>query len=98
MSSEDTTKDLPGSQSFESRVLAGLADLQERLKKLEAKQYDTKPIWQQALAEIVEVRKELQAGFRNTDRQIGVLSKDMVQLRADVGAAVDRLHDLEQKG
>lgn len=98
MSSEDPTPDLPGAQSFETRVLSALDDLAQRLEKLEAKQYDTKPIWERALAEIVELRQEMRSGFRNTDRQIGVLSKDIVQLRADVGGAVDRLHDLERKG
>jgi t-SNARE complex subunit (syntaxin) len=100
--SEETTKAQNGARPFEERVLTMLtemrADLGARLEKLEARAYDTKPIWERALADIAELRQVVQAGFRNTDRQIGVLSKDIVQLRADVGDAVDRLHDLERKG
>ncbi len=49
--SEETTQEQNGARPFEERVLAALADLQtrftgfeDRLERLEAKQYDTKPI------------------------------------------------------
>jgi hypothetical protein len=55
-----------GSRPFEERVFArfdavdsGLKDLDARMQKLEARNYDTKPIWEQALKEIVETRREL---------------------------------------
>ncbi len=96
--SEETTQEQNGARSFEERILARLDTIDARLEKLEAKDYDTKPVWQEVLTFLNEMHREMGAGFRNTERQIGVLSKDMVQLRADVGDAVDRLHDVERKG
>lgn len=96
--SEETTQEQTGARSFEERILARLDTIDARLEKLEAKAYDTKPVWQEVLTFLNEMHREMQAGFRNTERQIGVLSKDMVQLRADVGDAVDRLQDVERKG
>lgn len=66
--SEESTQDMPGAngRSFEERVFArfdaidtGLRHLDERIQKLEARAYDTKPIWEQALKEIVDTRREL---------------------------------------
>ena len=102
--SEDPTQDRLDRRSFEERVFARfdaidarLSDVDARLEKLEAKSYDTKPIWERALSEISETRSEMQAGFRNVERQIGVLSKDIVQLRADVSDVVNRLDTLESQ-
>lgn len=86
MSSEETTKGLPGAQSFESRVLAALADITRRLESLEARQYDTKPIWERALAEIIETRRELQSMDVRLDRiesQTSQTRAEMLTLRAD---------------
>ncbi len=96
--SEETTQEQNGARSFEERMLARLDTIDARLEKLEAKAYDTKPVWQEVITFLNEMNREMQAGFRNTERQIGVLSKDVVQLRADVGDAVDRLRDVERKG
>lgn len=64
--SEETTQNMPDAdeRSFEERVFArfdaldnalttGLRELDARLQKLEARAYDTKPIWEQALKEII---------------------------------------------
>ncbi len=86
MSSEDPTQNLPDGQSFETRVLAALANITERLEKLEAKQYDTKPIWERALAEIVATRRELQTMDVRLDRiesQTSQTRAEMLSLRAD---------------
>ena len=59
---------MPGANGrpFEERVFArfdaidaSLRDLDVRIQRLEARAYDTKPIWEQALKEIVETRREL---------------------------------------
>ncbi len=66
--SEETTKNLVEKKSFEERVFARfdsidtqfsqfdsrLAGFDARLEKLEARSYDTKPIWEKALAAIME--------------------------------------------
>jgi hypothetical protein len=68
--SEENTQDIAGrdERSFEERVFARfdaqgvmLRDLDTRLQRLEARSYDTKPIWEQALKEIADTRKELVA-------------------------------------
>ncbi len=99
MSNEEKTGNLPGARPFEERVLSAIqdmrADFNSRLEKLEAKSYDTKPIWERALAEIVETRQEMRTGFRSVERQIGVLSKDITLLRADLVGFEERLTKLE---
>ena len=99
MSNEEKTGNLPGARPFEERVLSAIqemrTDFNSRLEKLEAKSYDTKPIWERALAEIVETRQEMRTGFRSVERQIGVLSKDITLLRADLVGFEERLTKLE---
>ena len=71
--SEDKTKEMNDSRSFEERVFARFDAVDERferiegrlvnveikLSKLEERQYDTKPIWEQALAAIAELSARL---------------------------------------
>ena len=40
-------------------VDSSIGNLDVRLQKLEVRAYDTKPIWEQALKEIVDTRREL---------------------------------------
>jgi hypothetical protein len=51
---EERTKDLPDKKSFEERVFARFDSVDARLEKLESSSYDTKPIWERALAAIME--------------------------------------------
>src|SRR6266852_41992 len=60
-------------------VDARLAGLDTRVQVLEAKAYDTKPIWERALAEILNVKERLE----NIERKFDVLIQDMMQLRGD---------------
>jgi predicted nucleic acid-binding Zn-ribbon protein len=83
---EGTTGQLPGSQSFESRVLSALQDINARLERLESKQYDTKPIWERALAEILSVQKRLDAVDVRLDRiesEVKMTHSEFYELRAD---------------
>lgn len=52
--SEDRTKDLNQPRSVEERF----ERMEIRVTNLEDRQYDTKPIWERALAEIAESRSE----------------------------------------
>jgi hypothetical protein len=65
--SEEQTQNVPDGRSFEERVFARFDALDERLGKLESeaerRAFETKPIWERALAEILEVREGL-TGFR----------------------------------
>jgi hypothetical protein len=91
--SEDRTRDLPDNRSFEERVFARfdtmearfdavdvrLAGLDTRVQALEAKAHDPKPIWERALAEILNIKERLE----NVERKFDVLIQDMMQLRGD---------------
>jgi hypothetical protein len=92
--SEGTTQNMPDGRSFEERVFARFDALDARLQKLEGdaerRAVETKPIWERALAEILEVRQgldgfrgEVNEALRDLSRKIGVLGNDMIQLRAD---------------
>jgi len=70
--SEDRTGETKDSRSFEERVFTRfdllderfgreLSDVTIRIGKLEERQFDTKPIWERALAAIVEIHDELKA-------------------------------------
>ncbi len=88
---EELTQEQPGARRFEERVLSALAemraDFNERLEKLEARASDTKPIWERALAEIVEVRKRLEdfdARFDRLETQLDRTTSAAHETRADV--------------
>ena len=68
--SEDKTKNMNDSRSFEERVFARFdavderfqrieGNLEIRIRKLEARQYDTKPIWEQVLVALAEINTRL---------------------------------------
>jgi len=54
------------------RVEARLDGLEIRVQALESRALDTKPIWERALAEILEVKK----GVQDLNRKIDVLNQD----------------------
>jgi len=61
-----------------------------RLQKLEIRAYDTKPIWEQALREIVATRREL-------SKRLDRIEAIVYETRADLRDAEDRLGKLESK-
>jgi len=83
MSHEDSTQNLP---TFEERVLSIIASIEQRLTSLEEqaerKALETKPIWERALSEIVELRQEMRDGFEDIESKIGVLNQDVLRLRS----------------
>jgi len=75
--SEDKTAETKDSRSFEERVFARfdvvegrLSNVEIRIGKLEDRQYDTKPIWEQALAAIAETNQQMREGFAETNQRI----------------------------
>jgi len=90
--SEETTQNISNAdgRSFEERVFARFDDLDARLQTLEARAYDTKPIWEQALKEIIETRRELS---KRLDRIEAIAH----ETRADLRDAEDRIEKLESK-
>jgi chromosome segregation ATPase len=71
--SEDRTKETKDARSFEEQVFARFDSVDERFDRvegrlstveikitnLEAQRYDTKPIWERALAEIAETNRKI---------------------------------------
>ena len=90
---EDKTTETPDARSFEERVFARfdaidarLDGVDSRLEKLEAKQFDTKPIWERALTDIAEMRQRFEDFDVRLDRVESVVNathSEMLTLRAD---------------
>ncbi len=67
---------------------------------MEAKQYDTKPIWETALAEILEVKErvgEVIGRVGRVDHKIDLLIKDIFEVRTDQLAITTRIDKLETR-
>ncbi len=66
-------------------------DTNSRLQKLEIRGYDTKPIWEQALKEIVDTRRDL-------SKRLGRIEAVVFETRADLRDVEDRLDkDVEDR-
>jgi chromosome segregation ATPase len=78
-------------------VEARLDTFDARLEALESqaerRALETKPIWERALSEILELKQ----GLSNVERKIDVLSRDIVQVRADQVRVENRLEKLESE-
>ena len=88
--SQEITRDLNGDRPFEERVFARfdgieefLRSLDSRVQVLESRGYDTKPIWERALKEILETRLELKE-----------TRDELKQTRDEVKQTRDGLNDL----
>lgn len=65
-------------------------DTNSRLHNLEIRAYDTKPIWEQAIKEIVETRREL-------SKRLDRIDAIALETRADLRDAEDRIDKIERK-
>ena len=74
-----------------SSIDARLDGLEIRVQALEARALDTKPIWERALAEILEVKQ----GVEDLNRKIDLLNQDVLQVRADQRRVEKRMDALE---
>ncbi|HYX71256.1 MAG TPA: hypothetical protein VE732_00675 [Nitrososphaera sp.] len=92
--SEETTQNMPDGRSFEESVFARLDSIDARLQSLEnqaeRRALETKPIWERALQEIMETRRELS---KRLDRIEAIAH----ETRADLRDAEDRIESLESK-
>ena len=98
---EEPTKDLSGKKSFEERVFArfdafdtrfDVVDarfdtVDARLKKLESGAYDTKPIWERALAQIMETgleTGEIKKKVGVIETKVGVIETKVAVIETEV--------------
>jgi chromosome segregation ATPase len=68
MSEDRTTQNLPNDELRQilaqlTSINTHLDSMDARLERLEARDYDTKPIWENALKEIADTRAEMREGF-----------------------------------
>src|SRR6266496_6440281 len=95
-------------QSLRSEVHDVRARLETREKTVTEHSFETKPIWERALAEIAatraelaemkaELRSEMKDGFRKLALKIELLNEDSLTLRADQRQLDRRVEALESK-
>jgi chromosome segregation ATPase len=103
--SDDQTQNLTDGRSFEERVFARfdaldarmdrmearLDDMDVRLQTLEQKAYDTKPIWERALAEILALGDKVD----RVEGKVGTLGSDLLELRSNQTRLRERMDGLE---
>jgi hypothetical protein len=93
--SEDETKTLDA--RLLQQILTKLETMDVRLQfveeKIRERGFDTKPIWERALVQIMEVNQRV----TTIDRKMDVLAKDMLALRADQLGIEERLAKLEDE-
>lgn len=93
--SEEETKTLDA--RLLQQILVKLETMDARLQfveeKIRERGFDTKAIWERALAEIIEVNQRV----TTIDRKMDVLAKDMLNLRADQLGIEERLIKLEDE-
>lgn len=92
--SEDQTKALDA--KLLQQILTKLETMDVRLQfveeKIRERGFDTKPIWEKALVEIMDVNERV----RTIDRKMDVLGKDMLNLRAEQLDVDERLRRFEE--
>lgn len=71
-------------------VDSSIGNLDVRLQKLEVRAYDTKPIWEQALKEIVDTRREM-------SKRLARIEAVVYETRSDLRDVEDRLEKIEPK-
>ena len=77
-------------ESRQERVEARLEALESQA---EQRAFETKPIWERALAEILEVKEKV----ADLDRKFDILTEDIMQVRADQRRLDRRLDALAPK-
>ena len=102
--SEGKTQEQDGARPFEERIISMLIELRQdmsqrfdaldtRVAVLEAKSYDTKPIWERALSEILETRREV----RETKIELRLMREDFARARVEHEILSDRVAVVEKQ-
>src|SRR5215471_13740978 len=64
-----------------------VTELREEVKaldqKVDSRLKETRPIWESALAQLKELRDDMDKGFRDIGYKMDVLARDVLQVRAD---------------
>jgi chromosome segregation ATPase len=99
--SQEITRDINGDRPFEERVFARfdgiekyLRSLDSRVQVLESRGYDTKPIWERALKEILETRLELKETRDELKGEVKEIRVELKETRDEVKETRIELKDL----
>jgi tetrahydromethanopterin S-methyltransferase subunit G len=96
-------------QQVDTRVQSLESGFQALDEKVEQRLHDTRPIWEAVQSrldgidarlksvelEIAQLRADTSTGFRAVDRKIGILSKNMIDMTADIRKLQDRIEKIE---
>ena len=97
--SEEFTQPLP--QDGVRLILARLDSIDSRLTTLEDKVdrrlQETRPVWEQVLARLDSLESEVRTGLRRIERNVGMLTKDVLEVRADQRDLEKRMDETESK-
>jgi chromosome segregation ATPase len=72
-----------------------LSNVEIRIGKLEDRQYDTKPIWEQVLAAIAENNQRMREGFDEIRAQLGVIGARLDAMDQKFTAIDERFNFLD---
>ena len=91
-------------ETLEERLLARFDafdarfdSIDARLEKLELRSYDTKPIWEKALAAIAETRSEMNVRLEAIETRIGTIETRVESIETKVDALDARVDALESQ-
>ena len=84
-------------QNFDERLREHDARIESLEKTVEARIYDTRPLWEAVQLQIVELRAEMEKGFRRSDRKAALFHEQVSDLYAYQRDMDDRLEKLESK-
>jgi prefoldin subunit 5 len=92
--SEDHTQNLPNDDLRQivaqlTSINTQLGDVRARLERLEARDYDTKPLWENALKEIAGTRVEMREGFTKVDAGMDKLRGELETGMRKVAKQID---------
>jgi predicted nucleic acid-binding Zn-ribbon protein len=90
---EEPTQNLSGTRSFEERVFARFDAIDARLEKLESSRYDTKPIWERALAAIMAMGLEM----GEVKSKVGAIEGKVGTIEGKVGAIESKVDAIDGK-
>jgi hypothetical protein len=97
---EEITRELPDNGSFAERIFARFDGIDARLEKLDARSYDTKPIWERALKAIMETSLEvgeIKDKVGVIEGKVGLIEGKVDVIEGKVGVIEGKVQSLESE-
>lgn len=84
-------------KKFDERLQEHDLRIESLEKTVEARLYDTRPLWEAVQLQITELRAEMEKGFRRSDRKAALFHEQVSDLYAYQRDMDERLEKLEPK-